>query len=124
MATAGAAPPANAAGCYVIGVDGGTESLRAAVFDTAGAILGSCAAAYDTQFPHPSWAEQRPEDWWTALGDAVRGAVSAAGIRPEQVAAMCLDTTCCTVVALDEGEGVRRALEWVGGQVGGGRKRP
>ena len=27
----------------------------------------------------PGWAEQRPEDWWRALGEAVSGAVSASG---------------------------------------------
>ena len=88
---------------YFLGVDGGTESLRAAVFDTAGNIVGTSALAYETQYPHPGWAEQRPEDWWAALGHAVRGAVSAAGIEPQQVEALCLDTTCCTVVALDQG---------------------
>ncbi|GLC45809.1 hypothetical protein PLESTB_001153500 [Pleodorina starrii] len=99
---------------YVIGVDGGTESLRAAVFDSTGHILGAHAAPYDTQFPQPGWAEQRPEDWWSALGEAVRGAVAASGVAQERVAAMCLDTTCCTVVALGpDGTPLRPALLWM-----------
>ena len=48
---------------YVIGVDGGTESLRAFVFDLDGLLRGSHATAYKTDFPKPSWAEQDPEDW-------------------------------------------------------------
>ncbi|KAG2482942.1 hypothetical protein HYH03_018167 [Edaphochlamys debaryana] len=99
---------------YVIGVDGGTESLRAAVFDLEGRILGSHAVPYDTQYPHPGWAEQRPGDWWGALGGAVRGALAASGVAPGAVAALCVDTTCCTVVALGaDGEPLRPALLWM-----------
>ena len=62
---------------YLIGVDGGTESIRAFVFDLEGRPRGSHASAYKTYFPKPSWAEQNPEDWWRCIGEAVRGAVNA-----------------------------------------------
>eukprot|EP00798_Chlamydomonas_sp_ICE-L_P030476 gene30476-35489_t len=70
---------------FVVGVDGGTEGLRAGVFDLHGEMMSSYSSPYPTHFPHPSWAEQNPEDWWAALGEATRGAVAAAGIRPEQI---------------------------------------
>lgn len=42
--------------------------------------------------------------------------MAQAGIAPSDVAAICLDTTCCTVVALDAaGEALRPALLWCGG---------
>ena len=101
-------------GPYVIGIDGGTESLRAGVFDLAGRPLAFAATAYRTDFPQPGWAEQNPKDWWTALGASVRQAVQEAGIAPEAVAALALDTTCCSVVALDDqGEALRPALIWM-----------
>jgi hypothetical protein len=49
---------------YVIGVDGGTESLRAGVFDLTGTPVAMASSSYATSFPQPSWAEQNPEDWW------------------------------------------------------------
>ena len=55
---------------YLLGIDGGTESIRAIVFDLDGRPKGSHASAYQTQFPKPSWAEQNPEDWWRCLGEA------------------------------------------------------
>ncbi|CAJ1945837.1 unnamed protein product, partial [Cylindrotheca closterium] len=63
----------------VIGVDGGTESIRACCFDAeTGDVVGkSCASAYKTYHPQPGWAEQMPQDWWENLGEAVRGAVAS-----------------------------------------------
>ena len=54
-------------GRYVIGVDGGTESLRAGVFDLKGKPLFMASAPYPTIYPQPSWAEQNPSDWLQVL---------------------------------------------------------
>ncbi|MFN4140825.1 FGGY-family carbohydrate kinase [Aestuariivirga sp.] len=99
---------------YVIGVDGGTESLRAFVFDLDGRPLASVATPYKTEFPQPSWAEQNPEDWWAAMGQSVRGAVARSGVSPADVIAISVDTTCCSVVALDAaGKPLRPCMIWM-----------
>jgi len=59
---------------YLLGVDGGTEGLRAGIFDVFGTPLAFASTSYPTQFPAPSWAEQDPNDWWYALGKSVRKA--------------------------------------------------
>ena len=99
---------------YVIGVDGGTESLRAHVFDCEGRDRGGAKAAYPTSFPAPGRAEQAPRDWWAALAQAVRGAVHAAGVDARDIDALALDTTSATVVLADAaGEALRPALLWM-----------
>lgn len=99
---------------YVIGVDGGTESIRAFVFDLDGRPLASHATAYKTEFPNPSWAEQNPQDWWSAMGQSVKGALAKAGVAASDVIAMSVDTTCCSVVALDkEGVPLRPCMIWM-----------
>jgi ribulose kinase len=99
---------------YLLGVDGGTEGLRAGVFDVFGTPLAYASTSYPTQFPAPSWAEQDPNDWWDALGKSVRKAISDSGISVDQIAAMAVDTTCCSVVPLDDsGNPVRPALIWM-----------
>lgn len=99
---------------YVIGIDGGTESLRAHVFDLAGVSHGVGKAAYDTSFPQPGQAEQAPEDWWRAAGLAVRAALASAGVSADEITALAADTTSCTVVALDaQGVALRPALLWM-----------
>ncbi|MEM6666768.1 MAG: FGGY-family carbohydrate kinase [Pseudomonadota bacterium] len=98
----------------VLGIDGGTESLRAFVFDLTGKPLGSYATPYKTDFPSPAWAEQDPNDWWAALGTSVKGALAAAKVGADDVAALALDTTCCSVVALDaDGHPLRPAMIWM-----------
>lgn len=48
---------------YVIGVDGGTEGIRAGVFDTDGNALAFASCSYVTNYPQPGWAEQvRPPE--------------------------------------------------------------
>ncbi|TQV68202.1 FGGY-family carbohydrate kinase [Denitrobaculum tricleocarpae] len=102
------------AGQYFVGIDGGTESIRAGVFDPAGTPLAFAATPYETHFPKPGWAEQDPADWWDALGKSVRKAVADSGVSNNEISAICADTTCCSVVALDaDGHAVRPALIWM-----------
>ena len=99
---------------YVLGIDGGTESLRATVFDLAGRRVATAVAAYETRFSAGARAEQDPEAWWSALGQAVRGAVAESGLLGHDIATLCLTTTCCTVVALDEAaRPLRPAIIWM-----------
>jgi len=99
---------------YVLTADGGTESLRARVYDLSGKCLGSKAVPYATQFSAGARAEQNPEDWWTALIEASRGAITESGVDPAGIVAMAYATTSCTVVALDrDGRALRPALLWM-----------
>ena len=99
---------------YYLTADGGTESLRARIYDLDGACLGSKAVPYETRFSPGARAEQNPEDWWQALIAATRGAIAESGISAGQIEAMAYATTCCTVVALDDdGKALRPALLWM-----------
>jgi ribulose kinase len=99
---------------YFLTADGGTESLRARVYDLSGTCLGSVAVPYETKFSAGARAEQDPADWWANFVKASRGAIREAGIDPAAVEAIAYATTCCSVVALDrEGHALRPALIWM-----------
>jgi xylulokinase len=66
----------------LLGIDLGTSSVKVVVFSTAGKILGLGSAEYPILTPQPGWAEQDPEQWWSATVDAARTALNAAG-QPE-----------------------------------------
>ncbi len=99
---------------YFLTADGGTESLRARVYDLSGTCLGSVAVPYETKFSSGARAEQNPEDWWNAFVSASRQAIAESRIDPAAIESICLATTSCTVVALDrEGQALRPAIIWM-----------
>ena len=48
---------------YFMGVDTGTQSVRVVVADISGNIVASDEQVYETYYPQPGWAEQKPADW-------------------------------------------------------------
>ncbi len=101
-------------GPYFLGLDVGTQSVRAGFFDGQGVAVAFGVSGLETTYPRPGWAEQDPADWWHAARKAVSLAMRAAGLTADQVAAIGLDCTACTVVACDlEGRPSRKALLWM-----------
>jgi ribulokinase len=99
---------------YVIGIDGGTESVRAFVFDLEGRAKGIGVVPYSTEFPGPGQAEQNPEDWWQALGEATQQALQAAAVGPDDIDAISVDTTSCSVATFNrEMKPLRPTLIWM-----------
>ncbi|QGZ66555.1 FGGY-family carbohydrate kinase [Paraburkholderia acidisoli] len=83
---------------YAIGVDVGTGSARAGIFDAAGRMAG--AAKRDITVFHESGAmvEQSSTEIWRAVCDAVKDALAQAKVAPEDVAGIGFDATCSLVV--------------------------
>ena len=99
---------------FVLGIDAGTESFRAGVFDAAGKCLGFGTSPNKTTYPHPGWAEQSPNDWDVALVECIRGAIRESKVAPQDVRAIGVDGTSCTVVFLDgAGRPLRDAIIWM-----------
>lgn len=99
---------------YLLAIDGGTESIRATVFDEAGLRLGIGASDNHTIHRYPGWAEQSAQQWKRSLIEAIQKAISISGIKPEAIEGICADATCPTLVALDrEGNPLRDAIMWM-----------
>ena len=104
----------NMADTYVLGIDVGTQSVRAALVDLQGRTHHYATIAIDTFYPRPAWAEQSPSDWLKAASHAVLKVLAQSGISKERVLAIGLDCTACTVVACDlAGHPLRPALLWM-----------
>jgi len=71
---------------FYLGIDVGTGSARAGVFDARGRQLGVASQAIQLWRPAPDHVEQSSEDIWRACAKAVRGALRSAGLRGEQIA--------------------------------------
>ncbi len=87
---------------YIIGIDFGTESVRVGVFNQIGEPIAFASQTYPLTHPYPGWAEQKPEEWWSALVTATRAAVDKSGVPKDEIVGLGADCTSCTVVAMDE----------------------
>ena len=50
-----------------IGIDLGTSACKLLLVGEDGTIQNEVTKEYPLSFPHPGWAEQRPEEWWDAV---------------------------------------------------------
>jgi len=83
---------------HFLGIDVGTGSARAGLFNEQGTLLA--AAKADIALWHESGGivEQSSTDIWRAVCASVREAVNKAGVTPETVAGIGFDATCSLVV--------------------------
>lgn len=88
---------------FYLGIDVGTGSARAGIFDGKGKMLGAGTQAIRTFRPAEDFVEQSSDDIWSACGLAVRAALSQAGVGGETIVGIGFDATC-SLVALDEGD--------------------
>jgi FGGY-family pentulose kinase len=101
-------------GPYFVGIDGGTESVRVGIFDREGTPVVFAGEPYSLEHPRPGWAEQDPDEWWSSLVSAARKALEEGGISAEEIEGISLDTTSCTVLAMDENDRhMRPAIIWM-----------
>ncbi|MCG8478120.1 MAG: hypothetical protein MI724_03420, partial [Spirochaetales bacterium] len=99
---------------YVLGIDAGTESVRAGIYDETGRCLAFGSSANTNIHEKPAWAEQSIAQWDASLVEAVGIAIRKSGVDSNDIRAVGVDGTSCTVVFLDEeGRPLRDAIMWM-----------
>lgn len=84
---------------YLIGIDVGTGSARAGVFDGSGQLLASAKHEIEVyRDERRARVEQSSAQIWEAVCHAVRAAVRSADIDPARVVGLGVDATCSLVV--------------------------
>ena len=83
---------------YVIGVDVGTGSARAGLFDETGHMLATASHAIPILHPQTEWAEQSSERIWDAVCRSVRDCVAACNVAPDQISGISYSATCSLVL--------------------------
>ncbi|MCQ0971129.1 FGGY-family carbohydrate kinase [Paracoccus sp. TK19116] len=129
----------------LIGIDVGSGSARAGVFDDSGVLLGT--ASHPIALHRDGLrVEQSSDDIWSAICTCVRAAMGQSGVAAEDIAGIGIDATCSLVVlgpggaplpvgdsparnimvwmdhrALDQAERINamghRVLDYVGGRI-------
>jgi D-ribulokinase len=105
-----------------IGVDVGTTSARAGVFDEAGNLLGVHRHPLRLWHEPGDIVEQSSEDIWAACAASVRGAMHEAAIAADSIKGVGFDATCSLVVldrtgrpltVSSSGDAVRNVVVWM-----------
>lgn len=87
---------------YLLGIDIGTSACKIAIFDREGNVIASANGDYPVYYPHPGWAEQNPEEWWTAVCMAIRAALKKGKISSEEIAGVGIDGQSWSAIAVDK----------------------
>ena len=86
----------------LLGIDIGTSACKVAVFDEDGKVLAQANRPYRVYYPQNGWAEQNPEEWWEAICDAVREALSEESVSAEQIKGIGVDGQSWSAIPVDE----------------------
>ncbi len=99
---------------FVLSLDEGTSSARAALYDRGGARVGLAAVPIECLYPQPGWVEQDARQVWQSQLSAVRSAMAQAGASAWQLNSIGITNQRETVVVWDRktGEPVGPAIVW------------
>ncbi|MCL5261515.1 MAG: FGGY-family carbohydrate kinase [Gammaproteobacteria bacterium] len=83
---------------YYLGIDVGTGSARAGIFNTAGKMLAETVQPIKTWRYAEVFVEQSSDDIWHACAIAVKGALKKAQLKASAIKGIGFDATCSLVV--------------------------
>jgi len=100
-------------GDYVIGIDIGTSSAKAGVFDFSGKIIGEAHAEYPVLIPQPGWREQKAEWWWKATVKLLRELTAKIDLKKGNLKGIAITHQRLTFVPVDKRvEPIYNAILW------------
>ena len=101
----------------LLGVDVGTTSTKAVLFNLEGQELARAAShAYHNLTPQPGWVEQDPEEVWQAVLSVIRKIVDQAGSQVSIKAISMAVQSGSLVPANQAGEAVYPLITWLDGR--------
>jgi len=100
----------------ILGLDIGTTSTKAVLFDLSGAELARAEHAYPLHTPQPGWVEQDPDELWRALVSALRIIVARAGSQRRIMALALAAQSGSLLPARRDGTPVAPIITWMDGR--------
>lgn len=99
---------------FILSLDEGTTSARAALYDEQGRMAGMEAGSITCHYPQPGWVEQDAQEIWSAQLGAARRLLEKTGISANQVVAAGITNQRETTVVWDRASGqpVGPAIVW------------
>jgi glycerol kinase len=99
---------------YILSLDEGTTSARAALYNERGERIAMRAHSFESRFPHPGWVEQDANEILAAQLGAARGVLDETGLSSNEIAACGITNQRETTVVWDRatGQPIAPAIVW------------
>src|SRR6266536_1293278 len=99
---------------HLLAIDQGTTGSTALVMDLEGRTLGRSTREFPQHFPKPGWVEHEPEEIWDSVRVAIAGALRAAGLKWDAIAAIGITNQRETTLIWERASGkpIHRAIVW------------
>ncbi len=99
---------------YILALDQGTTSSRAAIFDKKGKIVSIAQKEFRQYFPKPGWVEHDPVEIWSTQAGILAEATVKKGLNASNIAAIGITNQRETVLIWDKktGKPVYNAIVW------------
>src|SRR6478672_7086629 len=99
---------------FILALDQGTTSSRSILFDQKGTIISVAQKEFRQIFPQPGWVEHNADEIWESQRAVAREAVSTAGLKREDLAAIGITNQRETTLVWNRttGEPICNAIVW------------
>lgn len=85
----------------LIGIDIGTSACKVTAFTASGTVIAQTNESYPVYCPQPGWAEQNPDEWWTAACKAIH-TVLLKGVSAADIKGIGIDGQSWSAIAIDK----------------------
>ena len=99
---------------HLLALDQGTSSSRAIVFHRDGHIVAMAQREFRQIFPQPGWVEHDADEIWVTQLDVARQALSQAGLKATDIAAIGITNQRETTLLWNRqsGQPIHNAIVW------------
>lgn len=109
---------------YMIGVDIGTTSTKAVLFEENGAIVAQANMGYPLHQPSPSIAEQDPEQILRAVFHTISNVMRQSAVTPDKILFVSFSSAMHSVIAIDQlGKPLTACITWADNRSAGSALR-
>lgn len=102
---------------FIIGLDLGTTSVKAVVFNVNGKVITETEKMITSHYPQQGWVEQNPVEIEQYAVQAIRDAIDEAKIEKHELLTIGISAAMHSLICMDEnGEPLSQALIWSDGR--------
>ena len=99
---------------YLIAIDQGTSSSRAAIFDRRASLISISQEEFTQIYPKSGWVEHNPEDIWNSVVNVTKDVLSKGKINQNDIKAIGITNQRETTLIWDRetGDPIHNAIVW------------